>query len=103
MKATIEQLLGCWKSDTTDPNTLASAGEAIQEFFPGGHLMYAARSGSDITVMELTYELKDGMMTTDQPSKPHRHTTHVELDPAGRLLIGEGRERTIFVRAPGAT
>lgn len=96
-------LIGRWRSDASDPVTQASIGDSIQEFFPGGLLMYATRQNGQMAVMELTYRLENNWLITDQPSAPHEQRMLVSIDSDGRLLLGPSEERTIFLRAAGVS
>lgn len=102
-QVTPEQLMGRWKTDLHDTSTRIVVGEAIQEFFPGGLLMYAVRRDDQTAVMELNYQLEGDWLMTNQPAAPRQDRTRILLDEHGRLILGEGADRTVFVRAPTAS
>ena len=103
MTVTQQQLVGRWKSDMNDEVTRSGVGAVIQEFFPDGLLMYAAQQNGQTAVLELRYRLDGEWLVTDQPSAPREDRARVALDAGGRLVIGSGSERVVFLRAPGAT
>jgi hypothetical protein len=103
MTVTQQQLVGRWKSDMDDQATRSGIGAVIQEFFPDGLLMYAAQQNGQTAVLEMRYRLDGEWLVTDQPSAPREERARVILDTDGRLVVGSGAERAVFLRAPGAT
>ncbi|MDQ2930834.1 MAG: hypothetical protein M3Y05_08490 [Gemmatimonadota bacterium] len=75
----------------------------IQEFFTDGLLMYTSRSSGATVVMELTYQVEGDWLVTNQPSHPREDRVQFSIDSVDRLIVREGSEPWIFIRAPGAT
>jgi hypothetical protein len=76
-------------------------GSIVQEFFPDGLLLYAARIGKQTVVMDLRYKLEGDWLITDQPSSSREERSRVAFAEDDRLVIGTDPP-VFFLRTPGA-
>ena len=67
-------------------------------FSPDGTLRYTIRDGDALQIMLLTYQVRGGVLITDQPSKPRREITTFWFDAAGRLVLQSAKSTAWFIR-----
>ncbi len=96
-------LVGSWTSDPEDLDGIETFGRVSLEFSAGGSLTYTIHGDRGDQTSLLTYVAEGGVIETDQPSQPRRERTAYELTPDGRLMLWFGRQRSVYLRASGAT
>jgi hypothetical protein len=100
-RVTDSELLGRWQSDPSDEAITVKMGSIVQEFFPDGLLLYAARIGQKTVVMDLRYKLDGDWLVTDQPSSPREERSKVAFTEDDRLVVGTDPP-VFFIRTPAA-
>ncbi len=96
---TDETLIGEWITDPSDLESLREYGQVSLRFTPSGELLYTIHGPDKDEVIILTYQVKRGVLVTDQPSTPRRDRTRYELTPDGKLVLYYGGSRTSYIRA----
>lgn len=94
----MRQLIGKWKSDENDPNTLSNYGRVTQTFYDDGRLLYVIHSDEKDQVIRLVYSVDGDELVTNQPSAPVEYRTKFAFDDQGRLVLDQDGERSRFVR-----
>ena len=94
----MNELVGKWISDPRDRQTQQIYGRVTQIFKADGRLTYIAHSAKKDEVMLLTYSIDGNCLVTNQPSSPMEHRTPFAFDTEERLILGEGTERTQFIK-----
>ena len=98
MSSQINELLGTWKTDPQDEESLRSYGRVTLKFGCDGSLLYTVHHAEKDQVMRLTFRLESGFIVTDQRSHPHPERTGYELTSDGRLVLTFGDQRVSYTR-----
>src|SRR5580704_17316394 len=98
MTSQIKELLGTWKSDLQDKESLRSYGKVTLKFGSDGSLLYAVHQAEKDQVMRLTFRVESGFIVTDQPLNPHPERTAYELTSDGKLVLTFGGQRACYTR-----
>jgi hypothetical protein len=98
MSRQINELLGTWKSDPQDGESLRSYGKVTLRFGSDGSLLYTVHQAEKDQVMRLTFRLESGFIVTDQPSHPQPERTAYELTSDGKLVLTFGGRRVSYTR-----
>ena len=88
-----QRLLGRWDS-------VAGAGQecVTMEFAVDGSLTYTIHSAGSDQKIFLRYDIRDGVIITDQPSHPREERTAYQIASDGRLVMTYGGEESVFIR-----
>lgn len=95
-------ILGTWESDPDDTEALERFGRVTLRFAEDGTLEYTIHLEGRDQRMFLTYEVSQGVITTNQASKPRREETPYRITPDGRLVLSYGRFDASYVREKGS-
>ena len=98
MSSQINELLGHWKSDPQDEESLRSYGNVTLKFGSDGSLLYMVHQPDKDQVMRLTFRVESGFIITNQPSHPHPERTAYELTSDGQLVLRFGGQRVCYTR-----
>jgi hypothetical protein len=93
-----QQLVGKWRSDPTDSESIRAYGDTSLEFSPNGGLIYTVHGEGKRQIMMLTYRIEGDLLITDQPSAPKEERTRFEIRPSGKLALLYGRTASTYVR-----
>jgi hypothetical protein len=98
MSTQLNELLGTWKSDPQDEESLRSFGKVTLNFGSDGSLLYTVHQAEKDHVMRLTFRVDSGFIVTNQPSHPHSERTAYELTSDGKLVLTFGALRTWYTK-----
>lgn len=87
------KLIGRWESE-------AGAAERVtMEFSPDGTLVYTIHEAGKAQKMFLTFFTRDGLIITNQSSKPREDRTKYGFRVGDQLVLDYGGEVSVYVRA----
>src|SRR5689334_3627162 len=98
MSGEINELLGTWKSDPQDEESLRLYGEVTLKFGNDGFLLYTVHQAEKDQVMRLTFRVDSGFIVTDQPSHRRLERTPYELTSDGKLVLNFGGQTSRYTR-----
>jgi hypothetical protein len=75
----LDELVGSWESETSDPVTKRTVGKVRMEFYSGGILAYIVFESDKMRIIKLTYRVVNDTIITDQPSRPRAEVTRFNL------------------------
>jgi hypothetical protein len=81
------RLVGKWKSDPDDQETISEYGDVWLDFSPNGGLTYTVHAQGKRQIMLLTYRVEGNVLITDQPSDPKEERTRFEIRADGKLVL----------------
>jgi len=93
-------LIGTWVVDISDGRTVTELGDVAMSFQDDGQLIYTARAGGKNQIIRLRYTVKDGVISTDQPSAPRTERTKYTLTDDDMLVLEFDGVPYRFRRAP---
>lgn len=96
------QLLGRWKTDPEDIESIREQGLVSLDFQPNGDLTYTVHGERSDQVMLLTYKLVGDTLVTNQPSAPREERTPIRLTAGGKLIVLNGKREYAYTR-PAST
>lgn len=101
MLTDMDKIVGTWKIDDSDP---AFSGEYISLIFEknGNHIYTIHTDDGLLQKILLVYELRNGILYTDQPSHPRIEETRYWFD-GDDLVLEYGAKRARFKRVPDGT
>ena len=92
------ELLGSWISDPNDREGIDEFGNVSLTFEPDGSLTYTIHTESTDQKMFLTWQVKDGVLITNQPSAPREERTTDSIDAAGTLTLWYPGRPVVYIR-----
>jgi hypothetical protein len=96
-----KSLLGRWRTDPSDVESLRTFGRVTLDFSEDGSLTYTAHLEDKNQVILLTYSIDDGLLITDQPSHPERQQTPFRIEHDGRLTLSYDNCDSHYIRESG--
>ena len=93
-----QQLVGKWRSDPEDPDSIREYGDVSLDFSPNGGLTYTVHGEETRQIMLLTYRVEGDVLITDQPSATKEERTKFEITPSGKLVLLYERRPSAYVR-----
>jgi hypothetical protein len=93
-----DELIGTWKTDTQDANSLQQYGETTLEFHQDGTLLYKIHQSGKDQIMFLTFQVEPGFIVTNQPSHPRPEKTAYEVTKDGKLILEFGGRKSSYQR-----
>lgn len=93
-----KELLGTWKLDPSDIKSQQMYGNISIEFKSTGELIYTVHLKDKEQKMFMTYEVKGGLLVTDQPSNPNKEETEFKILPNGKLELSFGGVASLYVK-----
>jgi len=81
------ELIGVWELEPDDVTSLNLYGKMILQFKKNGDLIYNIYEGDKIQKVLLTYDTKDNIIITDQPSSPKKEKTEYQFLSKTRLKL----------------
>ena len=92
------RLLGKWIADSTHQLTLNNLGDVELDFRQDGQLIYTVKEQTFDKIINMTWIAKDGVVVTDQPSRPEVQQSPYYFDSTGKLFIRFDAEIFQFCR-----
>lgn len=93
-----DELIGTWKTDAQDFNSLQRHGETTLEFHQDGTLLYKIHQNGKDEIMFLTFQVEQGFIVTNQPSHPRPEKTAYEVTKDGKLILDYGGQKSSYQR-----
>ena len=81
------KIIGTWKLDPLDIKSQQVYGDVSLEFKDTGELIYTIHLKDKEQKVFMTYEIKDNLLLTDQPSNPYKEETEFRILPNGKLEL----------------
>ncbi len=97
-KSTDKNILGHWILDPEDMTSLEIYGNISIQFKANSELIYTIHSDNRDQIILMTYEIKGGILITDQPSSPQKEQTKFNLVSKDRLELFFGGEKSSYIR-----
>ncbi|MFH0790480.1 MAG: hypothetical protein V2A64_02510 [Candidatus Omnitrophota bacterium] len=94
----IIKLIGTWITDLQDIKSLEEFGRVTLKFKKDGRLDYIIHLEDKYQKILLVYKVENGVIITDQPSKPHEERTPYTITPEGKLLMFYNNKKVTYVR-----
>jgi hypothetical protein len=91
-------LLGKWRTDPDDQETIAEYGDVSLDFLLNGGLIYTVHTEGKRQIMLLNFRVEGDVLVTDQPSDPHEERTKFELTPDGKLVLRYEHRSSTYIR-----
>lgn len=98
MAAEETELIGTWKSDSTDAEGAGAYGHVTLKFGADGTLLYIIHEFHRDHIMRLTYCTEDGFIGTDQPSEPRAERTEYHIEKNGTLVLAFGGRKARYTK-----
>ncbi|WP_288882410.1 hypothetical protein [Pedobacter panaciterrae] len=92
------EILGYWILDPGDVRSFEIYGNISMEFKANGELIYTLHSDIKDEIMIMTYQIKGGVLITDQLSSPHMEETKFVLTFDDKLELFFSGHRSIHIR-----
>jgi len=92
------EIIGYWILDPSDVRSFEIYGNISMEFKANGELTYTLHSDLKDEIIIMTYEIKNGVLITDQLSAPQIEETRFILTPEGRLELFFNGHKSIYIR-----
>jgi hypothetical protein len=91
-------LIGRWVSDPEDENTIQVFGETTIVFTAEGDLIYIIKGERADQVINMTYQVCDGVLITNQPSAQQEERTPFTITAEGKLVLEYGGSKSRYIR-----
>jgi exopolysaccharide biosynthesis protein len=91
-------LIGSWVTDPSDIELGKVSEKSRLEFTEDGQLIYTIIGEDKDQKIFLTFQVKNGVLITDQPSHPREEETRFLLTPDGKLVLMYGDQKSTYVR-----
>jgi hypothetical protein len=98
MAAGETELIGTWKSNSTDAEGADAYGHVTLKFGGDGTLLYVIHESHRDRIMRLTYRTEDGFIVTDQPSEPRSERTEYHIETDGTLVLAFGGRKARYTK-----
>jgi|SRR5215813_2257614 len=82
-----ERLVGLWRTDPNDRDSLREYGDVSLQFDSSGNLVYTVHLPNKEQFMYLTYRLDGKWLVTNQPSHPREERVEFYFASDGRLAL----------------
>jgi hypothetical protein len=97
-KVTEKELIGKWRTDPDDLESIQEYGSVFLEFRTDGSLIYTILNENTEQKIILTYKIENGVIITDQPSSPNIEKTPYTITANQKLLLSYDGYTTSYVR-----
>lgn len=94
----MEKLLGLWRSDPNDLNSLREYGLITMEFKHDGTLIYTIHEKHKEQKSLLNFKVENNIIITDQPSSPRIERTPFMFTTDGKLVLINGDQKSTYIR-----
>ncbi|MDU1893144.1 MAG: hypothetical protein E6767_20900 [Dysgonomonas sp.] len=76
----MNNIIGIWETASDDIQSVRMYGNVILYFKENGELIYQIKENDKMQIIIMTYEVKNNLLITNQPSSPQIETTQFEID-----------------------
>ena len=82
-----ELLIGKWKNDCNDLESIRMYGNTMLEFIDNNRLVYHIYQNDKEQIINLTYKIRGNILITNQPSLPTREKTQFKIINNKELIL----------------
>jgi len=93
-----EGLIGKWKLDPNNIESLREYGNISIEFKDTGELIYIIHLESKEQKIYMTYKIEGNLLITNQPSSPQIEQTEYRIQPDGKLALYFNGLKSVYIR-----
>lgn len=91
-------IIGNWVLDPSDVKSFHTYGDISIEFKNNGELIYKIHSKGKDEIINMTYEIKEDVLITDQQSFPHKEETEFKITFEDKLELFFSGVKSIYIR-----
>lgn len=93
-----KDLIGKWKLDPYDIESLQEYGNISLEFKSTGELIYIVYLNNKEQKIYMTYKIVDNLLITNQPSSPQVEQTNYVLQADGKLVLYFDGVKSVYIK-----